>query len=98
MVVGVLKGSEQTVAAAGTAVALSSTDLYVTSLSIIAKTGNTDVVYIGDSAVVSTDNAGLAPGTPMAIPAGMDAFFNLADIFIDAAVNGEGIDFWYRIA
>ena len=50
-----LLSSEKTVAAAGTAEALATTQR-VRSVTLIAKTGNTNKVYVGGSDVASTTN------------------------------------------
>ena len=83
--------SEKTVAAAGTAEALSSTPQRVLSLAIIAKSSNTGQVYVGGSDVDSSTNGGMAPGDSLELSGGNA--MDLADIYIDVDTNGEGVDF-----
>ena len=84
--------SEKTVTAAGTAEALSAATQRVSSLTVVAKTGNTGQVYIGGSDVASTTNDGLAPGDALEISA--ESWLDLNDVYIDVDTNGEGVDFY----
>ena len=88
-----LLSSQKTVAVAGTAEALSSTSLSVRSVTLVAKTANTGRVYVGGAGVNSTVNAGLQAGdalkhTPAAV------WIDLKDVYVNADVNGEGVDFY----
>ena len=85
-----LRVGEKTVTAAGTAVAIGSDT--VRTITIVAKDGNTGQVYIGGSTVASTTNDGLAPGDSFSHRPG--APFDLADLYVDADVNGEGVDYY----
>lgn len=87
-----LLASEKSVAAAGTAEALSSSSQRVRSLTVIAKTTNSGQVYVGGSDVASTTNDGLAPGDALEVPA--DTWIDLNDIYIDVDTGGEGVDFY----
>ena len=82
---------EKTVAAAGTAEALSAAKR-VKALAIVAKAGNTGQVYIGGSDVSSATNDGLDAGEVLSFEA--EGWMNLADIYVDSGVNGEGVDFY----
>ena len=62
------------------------------SVTLIAKTGNTNKVYVGGSDAASTTNDGLAAGDALEIVA--DNWLDLADIFIDVDTNAEGVDFY----
>mgnify|MGYP003679890953 CR=1 FL=1 len=91
---GALIVGQKAVTTAGTALQLDSTSpkRLVTSVAITAKVGNTGNVFIGGSDVASSTNAGYEPGTAIRMsnkPRGLD----LSDIYIDVAVNGEGVDF-----
>lgn len=82
-----------TVTTAGTRVALASSTA-CKNVAITAITSNTGIVVVGGSTVV----AALASrrGTPLY--AGDTICFdidNLADVFIDSTVNGEGVTFTY---
>ena len=83
----------QTVAAAGTAEALAaSTTAKV--VFITAETDNTGVIAVGGSTVV----AALATrrGTPLlAGDSGVLEIDDLADVYIDATVSGEGVTYTY---
>jgi len=82
------------VAAAGTAEALSDTSLLVNSLLIVAETDNTGVIAVGGSTVVATvltrRGAPLLAGE--ALPLGP---VDLADIYLDATVAGDGVTYMY---
>ena len=87
----VIISSEKTVATAGTAVALSASQR-VKALTIIAKASNTGQVYIGGSDVSSATNDGLDAGETISFEA--VNWMDIADIFVDADTNGEGVDFY----
>lgn len=81
------------VTSAGTAEALAGSTAckWVT---IQAQTDNTGVIAVGDSGVVTTVSTGdgilLEAGDTISIP-----IDNLADVFIDASVSGDGVRFMY---
>ena len=83
--------SEKTVTANGTAEALHAGQR-VKSVTVVAKVSNTGKVYIGGSDVDSSTNDGLDPGDVLSIPA--ENWLDLADLYVDSAVNSEGVDFW----
>ena len=82
---------EAIVTTGGTAVALSASRR-VRSVSIRAKAGNTGQVYVGGSNVDSTVNDGLDAGESISFDS--VGWMDLADIFVDADTNGEGVDFY----
>lgn len=82
---------EAIVTTGGTAVALSASRR-VRSVSIRAKAGNIGQVYVGGSDVDSTVNDGLDAGESISFDS--VGWMDLADIFIDADTNGEGVDFY----
>jgi hypothetical protein len=88
----VLLSGEKTVAAAGTSEALVAASQRVKSVVIIAKGGNTNRVYVGASDVAATTNDGLRAGESVTIEA--VGWLDLADIYLDVGVNGEGVDFY----
>lgn len=80
---------QKTVTTAGSRVAVgSNTD--VKNLVIIADLDNSGNIYVGDSTVSSANGAKLPPGG--VLPCGA---VNLAAIYIDADVSGEGISYYY---
>ena len=86
---------KKAVTTAGTAVALGAHGLLVKSLVMKAEEGNTGKVFPGDSTVDNSDTEqGLNPGESLALtwPDGEPG--NMGDIYVDAAVNGEGVVFW----
>lgn len=88
----------KTVASAGTPEAVSATDKLVRGRVIIrALPDNTDNVYYGGSDIDATHRATLAPGQADTLETLGDGsgYFNLKLIFVDAAVNGEGIALTY---
>lgn len=87
-----LQSGEKTVTSAGTAVALVAATRHARSVVIVAKDGNTGQVYVGGSDVASTTNDGLAPGDALTIsPA---TALDLADLYIDSDIAGEGVDYY----
>jgi hypothetical protein len=92
------KGTSVVVTTSGTEVPLSAADLHVSSFVLVAKAANTGNIFVSDSTVSTTTNGGLRPGA--VFPWGNDPpvlyGINLKDIYIDAAVNGEGVDLWYN--
>ncbi len=87
----VIMAGEKTVAAAGTAEALSSTKR-VKALTVVAKGGNTGQVYVGGSDVSSSTNDGLDARESVSFEA--EGWMDLADIYVDCGVDGEGVDFY----
>jgi hypothetical protein len=83
----------KTVTTAGTDVALATTAA-AKWVTIQAQTDNTGIIAVGASGVDATVATGtgvaLAAGESMTIPCD-----DLADIFIDATVNGEGVRYTY---
>lgn len=84
----------KTVAVAGTAVRLVSSNTPCRKVDIQALPSNTDQVAVGSSAVVAT--AGSERGTVLA-PGGTATLSvqDLYALYIDAAVSGEGVTFTY---
>ncbi len=87
----VIMAGEKTVATAGTAVALNASQR-VKAVTIIAKSGNTNRVYLGGADVSSSTNGGLGAGESISLEA--VNWMDLADIYVDADTNGEGVDFF----
>jgi hypothetical protein len=97
------KSGVVTVTTAGTAVRMSSTDLYVKKLIVRPAAANTGNIFLGN------DGAGdVAIGTGLefepADPAitlgdleinGREDSFNLKDLFVDSSVNGEKLSYIY---
>jgi hypothetical protein len=91
-----MKGIKKTVTAAGTAEALSSDSVVASSLMIRAMKANTGAVFIGHYGVSSADNDGLEASDTLSWDGDLDVTgLDLADIYVDAAVNGEGVNIWY---
>ena len=89
----------QTVTTAGTEVRLlptSTAQKRWRSVTIIAKAENTGKIYLGGSDVASTTNGGLAAGDSVSLAYDhvSGRLLDLDDIWIDASVNGEGVDFY----
>lgn len=87
----ILLSGEKTVTTSGTEVALGAAK--VKALTIIAKKANTGQIYVGGSDVAVTTNDGLDAGEVLEI-ATKDGLIDLATLYIDADVNGEGVDFY----
>jgi hypothetical protein len=91
---GVFLSGEKAITTSGTAEALaSSVDLYA-SIVIIAKTGNTNQVYVGGSDVSTSTNDGLDAGDALEIKPARAHGLDLAQIYLDVDTNGEGVDFY----
>lgn len=82
---------EKIVTTGGTAVALSASKR-VHSVTIRAKAGNTGQIYVGGSDVDDTVNDGLDASESITFDS--VGWMDLADIFVDADTNGEGVDFY----
>lgn len=79
----------KTVSTSGTAEALGTT-LATKQIYIRAKTANTGEVYVGDSTVDASTNKGiiLSAGDSLVL-----SISNRTTVYIDVAVNGEGVDY-----
>lgn len=84
---------EKAVTTAGTALKLATGHRFK-SVVVVAKTGNTDQVYVGGSDILSTTNDGMAAGDKLVIPTGAHNYVSGDDIYVNSAVSGEGVD-WY---
>lgn len=84
----------RTVTTAGTDVALSSSSVGARWVMIQAQTDNTGVIAVGVSGVDATVATGtgiiLNPGAAITLPVD-----DLANIYIDSTVNGEGVRYVY---
>lgn len=82
-----------TVASAGTAQPLSATSVLATDIIIMADHANGGRIFVGDSTVSSTTGQFLAAGESLTISTatvrGTADDFDLADIYVDAATNGD---------
>ena len=90
---------EKTVTAAGTREPLfagRTEEIKVLSVTIKALSTNTGKVYIGDHTVASTNGFDLDPRDSLDLSTDRaDRAIDLSKIFVDAAVNGEGVRFIY---
>lgn len=91
-------GNSKTVTTSGTAVPLVASTTPAKMLYVRAKTTNTGNIYFGDSTVdVSTSKQIiLAPMQSVTINAESGFKIDLVEQYIDADVNGEGVDFLYE--
>lgn len=85
-----LVAGEKTISAAGTAEALEATSRRVKGLAIIAKSGNTNPIFLGGEDVDSSTNGGLTAGQSIVL----EGFTDTGAIWLDVTTNGEGIDFF----
>lgn len=98
-----IRNGAKTVTTAGTRVALSSSDLWVTGLKLSAPAANSGVVYIGDVSVAASNGYVMSAGAQVdfkdlagSSPAPSDvARFNLKNMYVDAATNGDKLTFCY---
>ena len=88
----VLLSGQKLVATVGTAEALVASTKRVKRLQVIALSTNTKPVYLGGSDVAFTTNGGLASSGSISVEA--EGWMDLKDIYVDADVDGEGVDFY----
>ena len=88
----VLLSGEKLVTTAGTAEALVASTRRVKRVQVSALSSNTKPVYLGGSDVASTTNGGLAASGSISLEA--EGWMDLNDIYVDADVDGEGVDFY----
>jgi hypothetical protein len=92
----IIKTFARTVTTAGTRVPLSTTAIYTTAFMIRANANNTGNIYVGDSTVSASNAPPLYADETnekegQTVSRGKIQTFNLAKIYIDASVNGEGV-------
>ena len=87
-----LLSGQKLVATAGTAEALVASTRRVKRVQIVALSSNTKPVYVGGSDVASTTNGGLTASGSISLEA--EGWTDLKDIYVDADVDGEGVDFY----
>ena len=78
---------KKTVTTAGTQEALAANTPVNCPVAIKALAANTGVVYVGDENVSSSTGFELSAGEVIIL----DALANLASLWVDSAVNGEGV-------
>lgn len=79
---------QKTVSSAGTEEALAGSQALLSGVTVKALHGNTGWVYVGTNPVTSS--------TGFVLDAGEQIFIevdNLADVYIDVSVNGEGVSY-----
>jgi len=92
-----IQNGHKTVTTAGTREPLmTGQDARVLSVTIKALSTNTDLVYVGDSTVASTNGFELAANETVSFSTeDPNQLINLSSINLDVAVNGEGVSFIY---
>ena len=88
----VLLSGQKLVATAGAAEALVPSTRRVKRVQIVALSSNTKPVYVGGSDAASTTNGGLTASGSISLEA--EGWMDLKDIYVDADVDGEGVDFY----
>jgi len=79
---------QKPVTAAGTAEALGTATQLVSGVTVKALTDNSGYVYVGNSDVSATAGIELKAGESVFVECN-----NLATIYVDSAVNGEGVGY-----
>lgn len=92
----VLKSFNKAVTTAGTAEALTASDIDTRELIIKAPSGNAGAVYLGDSTVSAATGYELAAGdevtlTDLLSTQDPEVRFALADIYVDSANDGDAV-------
>ena len=83
----------KSVTTAGTRVQLETTSRPVSAVLIIAKSTNVGRIFYGGVDVASTTQTGLEPGESVEFGSAIEAPFDIANIYIDSATSGDGVDF-----
>lgn len=92
-----IKSLAKTVTTAGTAEALSSSSVHVAAITIVANAANTGNIFVGDLNVSSANSPPLAGTETLVVSREFERGpGDLALIWIDASVNGEGVKVWYE--
>lgn len=87
------------VTTAGTRVALVSSSTPVVCVTVTATSSNTGQIVVGGSTVVAAGAGTTRRGTPLSANESYTLYIDdLADVYIDATVNGEGVTFSYQSA
>lgn len=79
---------QKTVTTAGTEVALAASQALLSGVRIKALAANTGIIYVGANPVTSTTGFALAAGEEVFVEVA-----NLATVYIDSSVNGEGVSY-----
>jgi hypothetical protein len=92
-------GGSQSVSSAGTRVQLSSSSVPVNSIIIQADSGNTGLIYVGDSSAASANGIILGAEDSLII-SGSDRRGSIdqllpSDIYIDASASSQGVRWLY---
>ena len=87
----VICNGQKTIPSAGSSDRLR-TSLAVLSITVKAHKANTGNVFVGDSGVTSANGFILSPGDSVSFD-----IDDVADVYIDAAINGEGVS-WIAVA
>lgn len=88
----VITNGSKAVTAAGTAEALSATSVRVSWVTVQALVDNTTNVFVGAASVEDGLGVELAPGDSHHFPImAPNEKYDLAEIYVDAATNGEGV-------
>lgn len=83
------------VTTAGTRVALATARTMACTVTVEAKVANTGAVFVGGNTIASGRGVRLLAGDSYTFPAHPQNIYNLQDIYVDAAVNAEGVTFVY---
>lgn len=89
----------QVVTTAGTRVALRPSSTPATQVDICAETDNTGLIVVGGAGVIASLSTRrgipLAPGDVYSINPQVVGWLDLANLFIDSTVNGDGVTVTY---
>jgi len=94
---------KKVVTTAGTAVALTGSDIRVANATIQAEPDNTGYIYVGGSTVSSSSCAAVLSAGE-SIELSIDDYgsgatgWDLASLYIDSSVNGDGVFVGYSVA
>lgn len=95
-----LAAFQKLVTTAGTSVALYATEKLLPKVKVRALTTNTGAIYIGDSTVSASIGYPLAAGVELDLDDLLSSDSDVIDIskiYIDSAVNGEGVALIYYV-
>ena len=91
---GFLESGDRDNGTSGTELGLTSDSTIVSSVAVYAKKDNEGTIHIGKSDV-STSKPGMVAGEGLKMRSSEG--FDLADIFFDASVSGDGVEYWYTL-
>ena len=87
-----------TVAAAGTRVQVSATNVACFTVTVQSPSTNSGIIYLGGKTVSSTNGQEIiSPGDSFTFPPGESNCYSLSDFWVDAATSGDKAKVMYSV-